>query len=139
MHPYESAPAEGRRHRRQHSAQFKAELIASCQQRGVSVAAVARTHDLHPNLLRKWIQEFERFGHHEPEPVTEVRCDVAAEFVPLRLASPPTVSPQEGPADIHIDLQRNGITASVRWPVTHAEHCAIWLRALACAPRGACG
>jgi transposase-like protein len=131
MHPYESAPADGRRHRRQHSAQFKAELIASCQQRGVSVAAVARAHDLHPNLLRKWIQEFERFGHHEPEPLAAVRCDVAAEFVPLRFASPsPPVRQQQAPADIQIDLQRNGITASVRWPVTHAEHCALWLREL---------
>lgn len=128
MHPYEPAPAQGRRHRRQHSEEFKAELIALCQQRGVSVAAVARDHDLHPNLLRKWVQEFERFGHHEPAHYPAARCDVAAEFVPLRLAPPAKlVAQQESAADIHIDLQHNGFTASVRWPVAHAQQCAAWL------------
>ena len=42
MHPNELATQEGRRHRRQFSNEYKAEVVASCQQRGVSVAAVAR-------------------------------------------------------------------------------------------------
>ena len=44
MHPNELVAQDGRRHRRQFSNEYKAEVVASCQQRGVSVAAVARAH-----------------------------------------------------------------------------------------------
>ncbi len=44
-------------------------VVASCRQRGVSIAAGARAHDLRSNLLRKWFQEHERFGHRDPVPV----------------------------------------------------------------------
>lgn len=46
---------EGRRRRRTYSQEFKSEVIQCCQQLGVSVAAVARAYDLHPNLLRRWL------------------------------------------------------------------------------------
>ena len=68
MHPSDLVAQEGRRHRRQFSNEYKAEVVASCQQRGVSVAAVARAHDLHPNLLRKWVQEYERFEPQSMKP-----------------------------------------------------------------------
>ena len=38
----ELAAQEGRRHRHQFSLQFKTDIVAQCQGRGVSVAAVAR-------------------------------------------------------------------------------------------------
>src|SRR5690606_25365504 len=100
-----------------------------CQHRGVSVAAVARAHDLHPNLLRKWIQEYERFGAPEQEALPGVRRDVAAQFIPLPLAQhgAPTAS-AEIVQDITIELQHNGLKASVRWPVSQAQQCAAWLR-----------
>lgn len=127
MHPNELAAHEGRRHRRQFSNEYKAEVVASCQQRGVSVAAVARAHDLHPNLLRKWVQEYEHFGSHEPAPA--VRRDVAAQFIPLRLAQPDGPdAPVESVQDITIELQYNGLKALVRWPVSQAPKCAAWLR-----------
>ncbi|NYT60675.1 transposase [Alcaligenaceae bacterium] len=129
MHPNELAVQEGRRHRRQFSPEFKAEVVASCQQRGVSVAAVARAHDLHPNLLRKWVQEHERFGDHEPAPTPTVRRDVAAQFIPLQLAEPKTLdAPTEIVHDIRIELQHNGLKALVDWPVSQAQQCATWLR-----------
>lgn len=129
MHPNELAAQDGRRHRRQFSNEYKAEVVASCQQRGVSVAAVARAHDLHPNLLRKWVQEHERFGSHEP--VSAVRRDVAAQFIPLRLAQPEAPKAlAEIVQDITIELQHNGLKASVRWPVSQAQQCAAWLRDL---------
>lgn len=129
MHPNELVAQDGRRHRRQFSNEYKAEVVASCQQRGVSVAAVARAHDLHPNLLRKWVQEHERFGTPESPAMPAVRRDIAAQFIPLRLAQ------HEAPAaaaeiaqDITIELQHNGLRASVRWPVSQAQQCAAWLR-----------
>ena len=131
MHPYELAAQEGRRHRRQFSIEFKAEVVASCQQRGVSVAAVARAHDLHPNLLRKWIQEQERFGDPEPAPVSTVRRDVAAQFIPLQLArSEAAQITAVASEEIAIEFEHNGLKATVRWPMAQSEQCATWLRAV---------
>ncbi|CAM3934926.1 hypothetical protein [Bordetella muralis] len=42
------------------------ELIASCQQPGKSLTAIAMDHGINPNLLRRWMLEHERLGHHEP-------------------------------------------------------------------------
>ena len=42
------------RRRRTFTAAFKAEAIECCSQLEVSIAAVARAYDLHPNLLRRW-------------------------------------------------------------------------------------
>jgi transposase-like protein len=44
-----------RSQRRVHSAEFKAQVLAECQQSGASVAAVALAHGLNVNLLRKWL------------------------------------------------------------------------------------
>ena len=44
-----------RRRRRRHSQQFKLEVVASCRQPGVSIAAVALANGLNANLLRRWV------------------------------------------------------------------------------------
>ena len=51
MHP-------NRSHRRVHSAELKAQVLAECRQPGVSVAAVAAVaiaHGPNPNVVRKWL------------------------------------------------------------------------------------
>jgi transposase-like protein len=45
------------RTRRVYSAQFKAELIAACQQPGASIAATAREHGMNANVLHRWLKE----------------------------------------------------------------------------------
>lgn len=133
MQPYEQAEHEGRRRRRQFSAEFKAEVIASCQQRGVSVAAIARAHDLHPNLLRKWVQEYERFGMPEAQEAPLARCDVAASFIalPVRAQAPVADTAAHAEADtMVIELRRNGYDVSTRWPVACLQESAAWLREL---------
>jgi transposase len=49
----------GRRRRRQYSAEFKAEVVATCQRPGVSIAAIALMHQVNANLLRRWVGEAE--------------------------------------------------------------------------------
>ena len=44
----------GRRRRREHSAQFKRELVQASQQPGASVSAIALEHGLNANLLFAW-------------------------------------------------------------------------------------
>lgn len=53
------------RTRRVYSAQFKAELIATCQQPGASIAATARQHGMNANVLHRWLREH-RLGLHQP-------------------------------------------------------------------------
>ena len=58
------------RTRRVYSAQFKAELIAACQQPGASIAATAREHGMNANVLHRWLKEH-RLGQHQSA------CDTA--------------------------------------------------------------
>jgi transposase len=112
----------GRRRRRKHSAEFKAELIKACQQPGVSSAAIALANGLNANMLRRWVNNSE-----QPESATapaKLLPPPTPEFVPLKLPAP---QPQ---ADIRIELQRGGVSVSVIWPVSAAADCASWIRAV---------
>ena len=42
---------------RTYTAQFKAELVAACQQPGVSIAALAGQHAMNTNVLQRWLCE----------------------------------------------------------------------------------
>jgi len=45
----------GRRRRRRHSAEFKADAVAACRKPGVSIAAEALARSINANLLRRWV------------------------------------------------------------------------------------
>ena len=51
--------ADGRRRRRLHSDEFKANAVASCMQPGMSMASVAMANGINANLLRRWVREAE--------------------------------------------------------------------------------
>ena len=115
----------GRRRRRRHSAEFKAAVIKECMTPGVSIAAVALTHSLNANMLRKWVIDAE---HAQPPKPKALPMQTAQEvampaptFVPLALPAP-TVD-----GDIRIELQRAGTTVSITWPAAAARECAAWL------------
>lgn len=80
MYTNEQIEPSGRRRRRMHSPEFKAELVSHCQQAGVSVAAIAMEHGINPNLLRRWITEHERLGQHEALPNAPIQRDIAAQL-----------------------------------------------------------
>lgn len=109
----------GRRRRRTFDPAFKAELVAACQYPGVSVAAIALEHGLNANLLRRWITEHERYGHHggdiaaaTPPALTQCRPAPApalpAPFVPVSMTS--TAPTNEA---ISIDMTRGTTTGRV--------------------------
>lgn len=45
--------------RRKFSREFKVEAVKLVRQRGVSMAQAARDLDLHVNVLRKWVHDFD--------------------------------------------------------------------------------
>ncbi len=49
--------------RRTFTKEFKTKIVKQVQS-GVSVAVLARRHELHPNLIRKWMHKYRRHGKH---------------------------------------------------------------------------
>lgn len=127
--------SQGRRRRRTFSQEFRNEAIECCQRLGVSVAAVARAYDIHPNLLRRWVTEHERSGQitaSQPEaapalPAVQVESQNA--FVPVGMSQRPKQEIAES-RDIRIELHHRGMTANVTWPIAASEECALWLHRL---------
>jgi transposase-like protein len=116
----------GRRRRRRHSAQFKAESVGACQQPGVSVAAVALARGLNANMLRNWVTKAER--KNAPiaiKPAATVETQPALEeFMPVTLPASPATGV------IRIDVRRKGRRVSIEWPASAAHDCALLLREL---------
>lgn len=109
-------PAQ-RKHRT-HTPQFKCELVAACQQPGVSIAALAGRHGMNANVLHRWLKEHQRGARHclvvQPAPHTP---GVAA-FVPLSLSAPTLAgNTQRASQEIRIELRKGALTMVVTWPV----------------------
>jgi len=119
--------ADGRRRRRSHSAQFKAEVIQACAEPGVSVAAVALAHGLNANLVRRWL------SGRGVDRVNALALKVAQTMEPSRGAGVGTFLPvhiDQRPAatDIRLELRRGSSVAIVSWPVHGGAACGAWLR-----------
>ena len=110
----------GRRRRRAHSAEFKAQVVAACSSPGVSIAAVAMANGVNANLARRWVVDAERRGAGVLASVAS--SAVPTTFVPLQL--PPV---EVAPADIRIELRRGPIAVNVSWPCAAASECAAWM------------
>jgi transposase len=119
--------------RRQHTQQFKAQVLAACAAAGASVAEVARRFDLNDNLVHQWRRG--RGASVLPANGT-APIEAAASFVALSLPAPPQPAPTAPAAPlprdegIRIEIRRGGTTVSVSWPMTAAADCAAWLREL---------
>jgi transposase len=113
----------GRRRRRRHSEEFKAEAIAACRKPGVSIAAAALERSINANLLRRWVIEAERAQAGSLLPVKAATVAPAESFVALPL---PTRPADDTP--IKIEISRGAMTVSVVWPRSATHECAAWLR-----------
>lgn len=130
--------------RRRHSDELKTKVLIACAEPGASISGVALAHGLNTNLVRKW-----RSGHGvkrlemavtptmstPPTALTTTAAFVAVEMpVPPQAAAhaavqPTTASPLADPL-ILIELRRNALHLSVRWPSSAAEDCRSWLSEL---------
>ena len=117
----------GRRRRRRHSDEFKADVVAACTQQGVSIAAVAKSRGINANLLRRWVNDAElgaaRTAGGAAMPITTPSPKPA--FMPVALPDP---APAVG--DIRVELRRGPTTVVVTWPTGAAGECAAWMREL---------
>ena len=121
MHTISNEVGAGRRRRRTHSVEFKAQVVAACILPGVSIAATAMAHGVNSNLARRWVLEVERRGGGAL--ATTASSAVPTAFVAVQL--PPA---QAESADIRIELRRGSTAISVSWPCAAASACAAWMR-----------
>lgn len=104
---------------RAYAPEFKARVVAECEQPGTSIAKVARAHGLNANMIHTWRREA-RGALTRP-------VDTVGEFVALPLANKPVPVP---PVPIRIELRKGSMSASIAWPVEAAGACGAWLREL---------
>ena len=114
-------PSAGRRRRRLHSDEFKADAVAAAAQPGVSMASVALTRGINANLLRRWVRDAEM----PPVKALSNALPSSPTFVPVQLPEP--VAPT---MDIRLELRRGATTITVAWPMAAAAECASWMREL---------
>jgi transposase-like protein len=97
----------------------------------MSMAAVAMSHGINANLLRRWVHEAQLKPRSEVVRANVVDGTKAQEpktvFVPVSL--PPSAPPAQVP-DIRIELRRGPTTVTVTWPAGAASDCAVWMREL---------
>ena len=106
------------RKRRQYSPEFKAQLVAECQNPEASVARIALDNDLNANLLRRWITESKQSDQQLPPA-----------FVPINL--PAAVAPAVKNSNcIRIEIPQPSGPIVVEWPTEQAHQCALFLRTL---------
>jgi transposase-like protein len=111
----------GKRRRRRHSEEFKAEAVAACRAPGVSLASVALARGLNANLLRRWVVNAEtRPAKREP---LEVKA--APKFLPVSLASTNSTAKTR---PIRIRVRRGASKITVEWPTSASAACIEWLR-----------
>ena len=117
--------SEVRERRQRYSAELKAQIMAECEAPGASVARVAMAHGINANVVHRW-RQWAREGGARRTRVSRA-TSVADRFVPVVVGDTPAGAK---PEEIHIELRRGATALAVRWPVSAAAQCAVWLREL---------
>jgi transposase len=106
--------SESGKTRRRYGAQFKAMVLAQCDEPGMSVAQVAMSHGINDNVVHRWRQlaRQERSARRDAADA-QPSVERPAGFVPLALPAPdaPPVT-----ADVRLEIQRGAVTVGVAWP-----------------------
>ncbi len=104
-----AAPAAKRMRRRTYPRQFKREVVAQCLAPGASVSAIALSHGINANVIRKWL----------PQRDSRVAAATAA-MLPVTIDSAPAPSLKRrepaAPAAARAPIELNLAGAIVRLP-----------------------
>lgn len=107
--------------RRRHPKALKEQVLAECQQPGVSVASVALRHGLNQNLIYKWRHQVSRKAND-----TFLRLPP-----PVALQAPMDSDIKGRSATVRMDVPMStGQMITVHWPLNQIERSTEWLKAL---------
>ena len=111
--------------RRRFSREFKAQIVAQCQEPGASVSRISLDNGLNANMVRRWISEARRRPN---APAT------TPGFVPVNLPAATSAPSHQSVSDkrntMRIEMPRAGGAVVVEWPVEQAHQCVALLRDL---------
>jgi transposase len=124
MHIMDKQVVRAPRRRREHSAEFKRELVARSLEPGVSVAAIAMAGGINANLLfgwrRKHLESLTRAEPAVPRSPTAVLLSVSIESAPREiLCAPPTPPARSSSGTIEIEI--GSARVRLRGPVDDAS------------------
>ncbi|NWD66888.1 transposase [Pseudomonas gingeri] len=103
------------RQRKSYPTSFKSQVVKECQQPGVSVAAIAMSHGINANVVRRWLPLF-----------SDQQTSTLPAFIPLKVELKRKV---EALATVELSLGQQTLT--VKWPISGPEGCARFVRGLA--------
>jgi transposase len=119
MHIMDKPVVRAPRRRREHSAEFKKELVARSLEPGVSVAAIAMEGGINANLLFGWrrkhlnsIAQADRASRHPSAVLLPVSIEAAPADKPSAASSPP-MRPTGGAIEIDIGNARVRLRGAV--------------------------
>ena len=108
--------SESGKTRRRYGSQFKAMVLAQCDERGASVAQVAMSHGINDNVVHRWRQLARQQRAAPPALVSAPRSvEPAAAFVPLALPAPAPATP-DVKTEVRLDIRRGAVTVGIAWP-----------------------
>ena len=107
--------SESGKTRRRYGRQFKAMVLAQCDEPGMSVAQVAMSHGINDNVVHRWRQLARRQATADrAKPSLEsAPLPQRLGFVPLALPAP---SAPEAPTEVRLDIKRGAVTVGIAWP-----------------------
>jgi transposase len=122
-----------RRSHRTYTPEFKGQLVAACQQPGVSIAALAGQHGMNANVLHRWLKEHAQSARHQLNPAVPLLARTAtsppAGFVPLPLRLP-AANHAPGIATLAIGLRKGALSMSITWPISATREFTHWAATL---------
>ena len=141
-----------RKPRRRFASEFRAKVIRSARQPGVTIAAVARSYALDSSLVRRWVRSEDRKRQLETHAraarlatgvaaqrttagdaashLRALAAQRAAAFVPVAMNAVNAPSASAAGDNIRIEFNRGSTTITVAWPLSAARDCGAWLREL---------
>lgn len=119
--------SEDRKRRQRYGSELKAQIMAECEAPGASVARVAMAHGINANVVHRWRQLAREGGVRRRQSSTTPVTSTSSSFVPVVVSDTPTGAKS---GEIQIELRRGAMALAIRWPVSAATECAVWLREL---------
>lgn len=114
--------------RRRYGSQFKAMVLAQCDEPGTSVAQVAMSHGINDNVVHRW-RQLARQQQAARSTVADGQppAQQPVAFVPLALPAP---QGRETKTEVRLDIKRGAVTVGVAWPETALGELAGFVREL---------
>ena len=119
--------ASGRK-RRRYGAQFKAMVLAQCDEPGASVAQVAMSHGINDNVVHRWRQlARQELGQPVGAPAAPAASELSTHFIPLPLPAPGSSAVK---TEVRLEIKRASTTVNIAWPDQSLADLAAFVREL---------